>query len=127
MEDLWPTLVETVSGMSPEGYLALVLVVAVLCQWAAWQLRVPSILLLLVVGFGLGQLVVPDEVLGRDLLFGAVTISVGIILFEGSMTLRLRDVRGLGRPVLRLFTLTPLIAWALITLSAWLIGLAARP
>lgn len=122
MADLWQTLVETLSGMTPEAYLALVLVVAVLCQWAAWQLRVPSILLLLIVGFGMGQMVTPDEVLGHDVLFGAVTIAVGIILFEGSMTLRLRDVRDLGRPLIRLFTVTPLIAWALITLSAWWLG-----
>lgn len=122
MEQFWHALTEVFSGLDPAGYLALVAVVAALCQWAAWELRVPSILLLLIVGFGLGQLVTPDEVLGRDVLFGAVTLAVGIILFEGSMTLRLRDVRDLGRPVLRLFTLTPLIAWALITLAAWMLG-----
>ncbi len=124
MQHYWADLVETVSGMDPAGYLALVVVVAALCQWAAWQLRVPSILLLLLVGFGMGRLVTPDDILGRDVLFGAVTLSVGVILFEGSMTLRLRDVRDLGRPVLRLFTVTPMIAWALITLSAWLLGFA---
>lgn len=122
MQHYWQSLVDTVSGMDPAGYLAVVVVVAALCQWAAWQLRVPSILLLLVVGFGLGRLVTPDEILGHEVLFGAVTLSVGVILFEGSMTLRLRDVRDLGGPVLRLFTLTPMIAWALITLSAWLLG-----
>lgn len=121
--DVWLTLVNAFASIGPAGYLALVAVVAALCQWAAWELRVPSILLLLIVGFGLGQLVTPDAVLGREVLFGAVTLAVGIILFEGSMTLRLRDVRDLGRPVLRLFTLTPLIAWALITAAAWIIGL----
>lgn len=124
MEQLWESLLTALAGMDPAGYLALVAVVAALCQWAAWQLRVPSILLLLVVGFGLGRLVSPDAALGRDVLFGAVTLSVGIILFEGSLTLRLRDVRDLGRPVLRLFSVTPLIAWALITVTAWLLGFA---
>ncbi len=124
MENLWQVVTDVLAGLNPASYLALVLVVASLCQWAAWQFRVPSILLLLIAGFGLGQLVTPDEVLGRDVLFGAVTLAVGIILFEGSMTLRFRDVRDLGRPVLRLFTLTPLIAWSLITLTAWLLGFA---
>ena len=124
MEILWQTVTDVFSGLNPASYLALVLVVSALCQWAAWYLRVPSILLLLIAGFGLGQLVTPDAVLGRDVLFGTVTVAVGIILFEGSMTLRFRDVRDLGRPVLRLFTLTPLIAWALITLTAWLLGFA---
>lgn len=124
VEILWQAVTDVLAGLNPASYLALVLVVASVCQWAAWQLRVPSILLLLIAGFGLGQLVTPDAVLGREVLFGAVTLAVGIILFEGSMTLRFRDVRDLGRPVLRLFTLTPLIAWALITLTAWLLGFA---
>lgn len=124
MDILWQTVTDVMAGLNPAAYLALVLVVASLCQWAAWHLRVPSILLLLIAGFGLGQLVTPDAVLGREVLFGAVTLAVGIILFEGSMTLRFRDVRDLGRPVMRLFTLTPLIAWALITTAAWLLGFA---
>lgn len=124
MEFPWQAVTQFFAELHPAGYLALVLVVAALCQWAAWQLRVPSILLLLIVGFGLGQLVTPDAVLGHDVLFGAVTLAVGIILFEGSMTLRFRDVRDLGRPVLRLFTVTPLIAWAMITTAAWLLGFA---
>lgn len=122
MDILWQAVTDAMAGLNPAAYLALVLVVASACQWAAWQLRVPSILLLLIAGFGLGQLVTPDAVLGREVLFGAVTLAVGIILFEGSMTLRFRDVRDLGRPVLRLFSLTPLIAWAMITAAAWWLG-----
>jgi len=108
--------------LEPAPYLALVAVLAVLSQLLAWQLRLPSILLLLVTGFGLGRLVDPDAVLGRDVLFGGVTLAVGVILFEGSLSLRLRDVRDLGRPVLRLCTVTVLVAWVLITAAAWLIG-----
>lgn len=122
MDILWQAVTDAMAGLNPAAYLALVLVVASACQWAAWQLRVPSILLLLIAGFGLGQLVTPDAVLGREVLFGAVTLAVGIILFEGSMTLRFRDVRDLGRPVLRLFTVTPLIAWAMVTAAAWMLG-----
>jgi NhaP-type Na+/H+ or K+/H+ antiporter len=108
--------------MTPEAYLALVLVVSVAAQWLAWQVKLPSILLLLLIGFGLGRLVDPEQVLGRDVLFGGVTIAVGIILFEGSMSLRLTHVRDLGRPVIRLCTVTVGVAWVLITLCAWLIG-----
>jgi NhaP-type Na+/H+ or K+/H+ antiporter len=108
--------------MTPEAYLALVLVVSVAAQWLAWQVKLPSILLLLLIGFGLGRLVDPEQVLGRDVLFGGVTIAVGIILFEGSMSLRLKHVRDLGRPVIRLCTVTVGVAWVLITLCAWLIG-----
>ncbi|WP_109473708.1 cation:proton antiporter [Ornithinimicrobium cavernae] len=109
--------------MEPVVYLGAVLVVGALAQWLAWAIRIPSILVLLVVGFAGGTLVSPDEVLGRDVLFAGVTLAVGIILFEGSLTLRLADVRDLGQPVRRLCSVTVLIAWALITGAGWLVGL----
>ena len=112
--------------MTPEAYLAVVLVVSVAAQWLAWQVKLPSILLLLLIGFGLGRFLDPEQILGREVLFGGVTIAVGIILFEGSMSLRLKHVRDLGRPVLRLCTVTVGIAWVLITVSAWLIGLSLQ-
>ncbi len=122
MADLWTDALDALRGMPPGSYMALVIVLAVVCQWLAWKLRTPSILILLIVGFGLGQVVTPEEVLGRDVLFGGVTIMVGIILFEGSLSLRLKHVRDLGRPVLRLCSATVLIAWVLITGSALLVG-----
>lgn len=106
----------------PATYLALVTALAVLCQVIAWSVRIPSILILLVVGFALGQLVSPDEVLGREVLFGGVSLAVGIILFEGSLSLRLHDIRDLRRPILRLCSVTVAVAWALITLTGWLLG-----
>lgn len=109
--------------MTPAPYLALVLGVAVLCQLLAYRMRVPSILLLLVVGFALGQWVAPEDVLGRDLLFAGVNISVGIILFEGSLSLRFRELRGLSTAVLRLCSLTVLLAWVLITAAGIVAGL----
>ncbi|NLG20133.1 MAG: sodium:proton antiporter [Actinomycetales bacterium] len=109
--------------MEPVVYLGAVLVVGALAQWLAWAVKVPSILVLLIVGFLGGLYVSPDEVLGREVLFAGVTLAVGIILFEGSMSLRVAHVRDLGRPVLRLCTVTVLIAWALITAAGWLVGL----
>lgn len=106
----------------PATYLALVTALAVLCQVIAWSVRIPSILILLVVGFALGQVVNPDEVLGRDVLFGGVSLAVGVILFEGSLSLRLHDIRDLRRPILRLCSVSVAVAWALITLTGWLLG-----
>ena len=124
MSDLLATAAHGLQTMSPAGYLALIVVVGVLGQWLAWRLRVPSILVLLLVGFGLGQVARPDAILGRDVLFAGVTITVGIILFESSMSLRISHVRDLGRPVIRLCTVTVLIAFALITFSALAVGFA---
>lgn len=114
------------SPVGPAEYLALVIGVAVASQWFAWKVKVPSILILLIVGFGLGQGVAPEEVLGRDLLFALVSLAVGIILFEGSLSLKFRDLREVGKPVRRLCSVTMLIAWPLITLAAWAVGVEWR-
>lgn len=119
---IWQSLTDALANLTFTGYLALVAVVAIVAQWLAWRLKVPSILLLLVIGFGMGQLIRPDDILGLDVLFGGVTLAVGVILFEGALTLRFRDVRELGRPVLRLCSVTVAIAWVLITVTARLVG-----
>ena len=82
--------------MDAATYMALVLVLAVGAQWLGWRLRLPALLFLLVIGFALGQWVTPDEIFGRKLLFDGVNLSVAIILFEGSLGLKLREVRDLG-------------------------------
>ena len=112
--------------MTPTTYLALTVVVAVSCQVVASRLRIPSLLLLLIVGFGLGNVVTADAVLGTEVLFAGVTLSVGLILFEGALTLRLRRIRDLGRPILMLCTLTVAIAWGLITVLGMLLGFDLR-
>lgn len=112
--------------MGPAEYLALVVGLAAASQWLAWSLRVPSILFLLVIGFLLGRWVTPDDVFGRDLVFAGVTLAVGVILFEGSLSLRLRDLREVGQPVRRLCSWTVLVAWGLITGSAVAVGLDWR-
>lgn len=90
--------------MSPGLFLTLLLLLGFLCQWASWRLRLPAILLLLasglVLGPGLGWFN-PDLVLG-EMLFPLVSIGVALILFEGSLTLRFGEVRGLAPTILRL-------------------------
>lgn len=126
MPDFVTSVLDSLSGLGPAGYITLVVAVSVVCQWIAWRLRIPSILLMLLVGFGLGQIVAAEEVLGHELLFDGVSLTVGIILFEGSMSLRLKHVQDLGRPVWRLCSVTVLVAWVLITTAAWLIGFDIR-
>ncbi|EGE76086.1 sodium:proton antiporter [Cutibacterium acnes] len=106
--------------------MALVLVLAVGAQWLGWRLRLPALLFLLVIGFALGQWVTPDEIFGRKLLFDGVNLSVAIILFEGSLGLKLREVRDLGRPIFQLCTVTAGLAWVLITGAAMALGFDGR-
>jgi len=112
----------------PESVLLAITVVILLgvgAQWMAWRLRVPSILLLLLVGFLAGPvlgLLEPQSLQG-DWLFAFVSLSIGIILFEGGLSLRLSDLREVGTPVLSLITIGVLITGSLSAAAAhYLLG-----
>ena len=75
--------------------LAIITVVAFLCQWLSWRIKLPAILPLLLTGLALGPLwgvLQPKELFG-DLLLPGVSLAVSIILFEGAMTLRFDEIR----------------------------------
>jgi NhaP-type Na+/H+ or K+/H+ antiporter len=76
-------------------------------QWTAWQFRFPSILLLLVLGFVAGPvtgLLAPEQLQG-NWVFTFVAVSVGTILFEGGLSLRLDELRDVNNAVRNLITL----------------------
>jgi NhaP-type Na+/H+ or K+/H+ antiporter len=101
--------------------LAAIIVVGVGAQWLAWRFRLPSILLLLVAGIIIGpitEFVNPDELLG-DLLIPVVSLSVGLILFEGGLTLRFRDLPGVAGVIRNLITVGAAITWLIGALAAW--------
>ncbi len=88
-------------------------------QWIAWRLKVPSILLLLVVGFVAGPvtgMLDPDALMGK-LLMPIVSISVALILFEGGLTLRLEEIKVTGSTLWVLVTLGAGVTWMLAALS----------
>ena len=90
-----------------------------LCQWLAWKFKLPSILFLLTAGILVGPIFGvfdPDEFLG-DLLFPIVSIFVAIILFEGGLTLKFKDIRGHGRVVRRLISVGVILTWILIAVA----------
>ncbi len=85
-------------------YLALILFAGMSAQWISWRFGLPSILLLLVFGFIIGPitgLLNPDTFFD-DLLFPFVSLSVAIILFEGGLTLKFKELKAVGNVVLQL-------------------------
>jgi len=89
-------------------------------QWLAWRLRLPAILFLLLLGLALGpglHWLDPNAMLG-DLLFPFVSLSVAIILFEGSLTLRMDELAGVGGTVLRLVSVGAAITMAVLAFAA---------
>lgn len=100
--------------------LTWITVVGIGVQWIAWGTRLPSILLLLAAGFILGPvtgILNPDAIFG-DLLLPAVSISVSLILFEGALGLRLRELKESMWPILSLVTIGALATWVLATAGA---------
>ncbi|MEQ4532211.1 MAG: cation:proton antiporter, partial [Mixta sp.] len=96
---------------------------SLIAQWIAWLLRLPAILPLLVFGIILGPIthvLQPDALFG-DLLFPLVSLSVAIILFEGALTLRIDEIRGLGGVVRNLIVIGMPITFVIISLACWLL------
>ena len=94
-------------------------------QWLAWRFKLPSILLLLIFGFIAGPLtgLLDPQLLTGDLLFPFVALAVGIILFEGGLSLRLNELREVGKSVRNLITIGVLVTWVLSAVGArYLVG-----
>ena len=93
--------------------IAGVLVAGFVCHWLSWRTRIPAILFLLLTGIAVGPLLGwlnTDALLG-SLLIPTISLAVAIILFEGSLTLRVSDIRGHGGVVARLVTIGVLVTW----------------
>ena len=109
--------------------LAIILTLGIGAQWLAWRLKIPSILLLLLFGFLAGpvtQVVQPDKMLGDNLL-PFVTLCVGLILFEGGMSLRIADLKQSGSVVWRLVSYGALITGIIGGLAARYIAGTSGP
>jgi len=96
-------------------------------QWLAWRIRVPAILFLLASGIIIGPVtgwLVPDELFG-GLLFPFISLSVAVILFEGSLTLRRDEIKGHGDVVRNLVTFGVFVTWGVVAIvTHWVIGVA---
>lgn len=107
--------------MEASTYIAGVVGLGVLAQWAAWRLRVPGILFLLVAGVLCGFVANPDDVLGPKLVQSIVSLFVAVVLFEGGLTLRFSELVETRAVVLRLITCGALITWGLATAAGRLL------
>ncbi|GEL78401.1 cation:proton antiporter [Tenuibacillus multivorans] len=92
----------------------------VVSQWIAWRYRMPAIVVMSVMGLLAGPIfgiINPQQDLGE--LYGPlISIAVGIILFEGSLNLDFREIKGLGRPIGRITTIGAFLAWVIGSLAA---------
>ncbi|TDH34235.1 sodium:proton antiporter [Pseudohoeflea suaedae] len=93
-------------------------------QWLAWRLHLPAIVLLLAAGFLAGPVtgfLDPAEDFG-DIYRPIISIAVAVILFEGGLTLNLREIRETSRAVQRIIMIAGPLTWLGTALSAHYIG-----
>ncbi|ALH82772.1 cation:proton antiporter [Sphingopyxis macrogoltabida] len=101
--------------------IALIGVIGIGAQWAAWRTGKPAIALMLVAGILAGPvlgLIDPE----RD--FGAlrepiIKLAVAVILFEGGLSLKFRELRHAGIAVFMLVVVGVPVGWALGTAAAY--------
>ncbi|GFZ86758.1 cation:proton antiporter [Dyella caseinilytica] len=103
-------------GLMLTGMLA----IGFFAQWLAWRVKLPAILFLLLAGILLGPVVHaldPDQLLG-PLLMPIVSLSVALILFEGSLTLRFHELSGISHVVRGLVSYGAIIALLMLAAAA---------
>ncbi|MCW8193997.1 sodium:proton antiporter [Proteobacteria bacterium 005FR1] len=104
---------------SPIIIISVIGLVAFGCQWLAWRVKLPAILFLLAAGILLGPglgFFSPDALFG-ELLFPLISLSVAIILFEGSLTLNFEEIRSQRKAVRRLVTLGAAVTWFVVAVA----------
>jgi len=104
--------------------LGLIIVLAAAAPLLAQLLGLPSILLLLALGFGAGAIgaLDPNDLLGQKLISATVSVAVGIILFDSGLDLDLRKLTSsVGHVAGRLVSLGILVTWATGTVGAHLL------
>ncbi len=101
--------------------IALIGVIGIGAQWVAWRTNKPAIALMLVAGILAGPVLgLIDPV--RD--FGAlrepmIKLAVAVILFEGGLSLKFRELRQAGTAVFMLVFIGVPVGWALGTAAAY--------
>ena len=89
-------------------------------QWLAWKFNLPAIVIMSVAGLLAGPIfgIMNPELSFGELYNPIISVAVAIILFEGSLSLNFKELRGLGKPVFRISTIGAFIAWILGSLTA---------
>lgn len=101
--------------------LVAVIVFGIGAQWLAWRTKLPGILLLLIAGIVAGPvtgILNPDALMG-ELLGPFISVSVGIILFEGGLSLKFSELGEIGGAVTKLVSIGVVCTLLVVSVSAY--------
>lgn len=114
--------------------LAGIVILGILAQWVAWRFKIPAILPLILIGLLVGP--IAAEYLSEDGykwiepiwngekglfpgegLYYFVSLAISIILFEGGLTLKLKEIQNVGSVITKLISLGSLVTFVLGAIS----------
>ena len=114
--------------------LAGIIILGILAQWVAWKFKIPAILPLILIGLAVGPLstlyssdgaqwiqpIWNDEkgFFPGEGLFYFVSLAIGIILFEGGLTLKFGEIKKVSGVIINLISLGSIITFFLAGLAA---------
>jgi NhaP-type Na+/H+ or K+/H+ antiporter len=101
--------------------LAGIIILGIIAQWVAWKFKTPAILPLILIGLFVGPVstLISDDgtkwlepvwngtegLFPGERLFSFVSLAISIILFEGGLTLKKKEILNVGPAILKLITL----------------------
>lgn len=115
--------------------LAAIVILGIIAQWVAWRLKLPAILPLILIGLLVGPIATMYTEDGRKLiepiwngeqglfpgesLYYFVSLAIGVILFEGGLTLRRGDIANIGPVITKLITVGSVITFFCAGIAAY--------
>ncbi|GHA38662.1 sodium/hydrogen antiporter [Salinimicrobium marinum] len=120
--------------------LAGLVILGILAQWFAWKLKIPAILPLILIGLFVGPISTlisedgtkwlepiwngEEGVFPGESLFYFVSLAIAVVLFEGGLTLRKKEISNIGPIIVKLITIAVIVTFVGAGLAAhWIFGL----
>lgn len=107
--------------------LAGIVILGIIAQWVAWRFKLPAILPLILIGLLVGpiatmytedgyKLIEPiwngeQGLFPGDSLYYFVSLAIGVILFEGGLTLRRGEIANIGPVITKLITIGSVVTF----------------
>lgn len=117
--------------------LASLVILGILAQWVAWKLKIPAILPLILIGLFVGPISTllsedgtkwlepiwngDEGIFPGESLFYFVSLAIAVVLFEGGLTLRKKEVSNIGPVILKLITIAVIVTFVGAGFAAHLI------
>lgn len=116
-----------------------IIILGILAQWVAWKLKIPAILPLILIGLFVGPISTLFTTDGHkwieplwhsetgvgifpgERLFNFVSLAIGVILFEGGLTLRVGEIKNVGPVITKLIIIGSVVTFFGAGLAAYYI------